>query len=73
MRTLIYLTPKQASSEQPESIICRDKNNDIWIATIFSSSDIEFKANNFTTAELNQIKLVADNFRFFFDNLENNQ
>ena len=73
MRTLIYLTPKQASSLQPESIICRDKNDDIWIATIFSSSDIEFKANNFTTAELNQVKLVADNFRFFFDNLENNQ
>jgi hypothetical protein len=73
MRTLIYLSPKYANSEAPDCIICRDKNDDIWVASIYASQYIEFKQNNYTTAELTQIKLVADNFRFFFDNLTNNQ
>ncbi len=69
MKTLIYLETKYATDKIPDCIICRDKNDDIWIATIFSNLNIEFSNESYSIDELTQIKLVADNFRFFFDNL----
>jgi hypothetical protein len=73
MRTLIHITLEPETNYSPKKIICMDKN---WVkaATINCSGEIEFEQSQcFTTTELSQIKIIADNFNLFYDNIYNNQ
>ena len=62
------LTKKPSSANAPERIFCQDKR-DNELATVFCDGEVRFNLSTLSLYELNEVKVIAENFKLFYLNL----